>query len=51
MTHNAILNFFFLSANDCTGLRILASSLFLIFFFNNQVELKPAIESRKEITH
>ena len=33
-THNAI---FF--ASDCTGLPILASSLFSIFFFNNQVEV------------
>ena len=30
---------FFLSVNDCTGLPILASSLFSTFFFNNQVEV------------
>lgn len=34
MTHNAIY-----SASDCTGLPILASSLFSIFFFNDQVEV------------
>lgn len=50
MTHNAIF-FFFLSVNDCTGLRILALSLFLVFLFNNQVEVKTATESRREITH
>ena len=50
MTHNAVFSFF-LSVNDCTGLRILASSLFSIFFFKHQVEVKPATESRREITH
>lgn len=34
MTHNVIY-----SASGCTGLPILASSLFSIFFFNNQVEV------------
>ena len=41
--------FFFLSVNECTGLLILASSLLLIFFFTNQVEVKPATESRRDL--
>ena len=41
--------FFFLSVNECTGLLILASSLLLIFFFTNQVEVNPATESRRDL--